>query len=187
MTAIQPLRFDELDDALAGALLPRYERLGYLGGFFAVMGHQPDALIAFDAFTEACKRALPHDLLETVALSAATRLGNDYERHQHEQLCVRLGLEPDWIAAVERLEPDDEASGLTPEQRVVQHFVLLAVDTTGRSAPDSLDDLVAVLGTARAVAVVLATGRYLAHAMIANACRLVPPVPSIFVKAVDER
>ena len=178
MTAIEPLGFDELRADLADALRPRYERLGYLGGFFSHMAHQPDALIAFDSFTEACKRALPPDLIELVALTAATRLGNDYERHQHEQLAVRVGLGRDWVAAVERLDPD--GSGLSVQQRAVQRFVLCAVDTVGRSATSPLDHVVELLGTPVAVAVALATGRYLAHAMIANACRLEPPVPSVF-------
>lgn len=175
---IRPLRFEELDEHLAEALRPRYERLGYLGAFFAHMGYQPEALAAFDEFTEACKRALPADLVEVVALSAATRLGNDYERHQHEQLAVRLGMDRSWIAAVERLDPDDPA--LTAGQKLTQRFVLNAVDTIGREASDPLDQLAEQLGTPTAVAVAMATGRYLAHAMIANACRLEPPVPSIF-------
>jgi alkylhydroperoxidase family enzyme len=174
VTAIPGLRFDQLDPALADALRPRYERLGYLGGFFAHMAHQPEALVAFDAFTEACKRALPVDLIELVALTAATRLGNDYERYQHERLAVTLGLSPEWIAAVERF---DDLPGL---QGSAQRFVLRAVDTVGRDAGDALDDLAERGGPALAVAVALATGRYLAHAMIANACRLEPHVPSIF-------
>lgn len=170
---------------LANALRPRYERLGYLGGFFAHMAHQPEALGAFDAFTEACKRALPADLLELVALTAATRLGNHYERHQHEQLTMRLGFERDWVAAVERLGPDDERSPLTMEQRAAQRFVLCAVDTIGRTARDPLDRLVELCGAPVAVGVALATGRYLAHAMIASACGLEPPVPSIFAEQPD--
>ena len=183
-SAIPALAFGELDPVLADALRPRVERLGYLGGFFAVMGHQPETLVAFDAFTEACKRALPVDLLETIALSAATRLGNDYERQQHEQLSLRLGLDRAWVAAVERLSPDD-AIGLNAEQRAVQRFVLEAVDTVGLSAAESLDVVVGMLGPTLATAVVLATARYLAHAMIANACRLPPPVPSIFDENSD--
>ncbi len=179
MTAIPPLSFDELDPALAEALRPRYERLGYLGGFFAVMAHQPEALRAFDDFTEACKRALPVTLLETVALTAATRLDNDYERNQHERLCLTLGIDRGWVAAVERLEPDS-TDLLTDAERAVQRFVLSAVDSTGRTSDGPLGALVASVGPAAAVAVVLATGRYLAHAMIANACGLRPPVPSIF-------
>lgn len=183
MTSIPRLAFDELDPALADALRPRYERLGYLGGFFAHMAHQPAALGAFDAFTEACKRALSDDLLEVVALSAATRLDNRYERHQHEQLAVRQGLGREWVAAVERLDPDDPSSPMTEVQRGAQRFVLAAVDTVGRGAGGTLDALVELTSVPVAVAVALASGRYLAHAMIANACGLEPPVPSIFAEA----
>ena len=106
---ITPVDFDDLRPDLRDALRSRYERLGYLGDFFRFMGHQPDALIAFDAFTEACKHALPFDLAETISLTAATRLGNDYERHQHERLAVRNGLARDWVADVECLDPTSAA------------------------------------------------------------------------------
>jgi len=183
---IPPIPFDELESTLAGALRPRYERLGYLGAFFAHMAHAPDALAAFDRFTEECKRALPADLLEVVALTAATRLGNDYERHQHEQLCLRTGLDRDWVAAVEAASPDDPTLTLTDRQRAVQRFVITAVDTAGRGAGGALDALVDTAGVDHAVAVLLATGRYLAHAMISNACGFEPPVPSIFETAADD-
>jgi hypothetical protein len=100
------LTFDELDPELADVLRPRYERLGYLGGFFAHMGHQPAALAAFERFTLACREALPIELAEAVALTAATRLANDYERHQHERLAVRSGCTREWVAQIERLDPD---------------------------------------------------------------------------------
>jgi len=42
MTDLIPrLEFDQLDDGLAAALRPKYERLGYLGEFFKCMGRQP--------------------------------------------------------------------------------------------------------------------------------------------------
>ena len=64
---------------------PRVERLGYLGEFFQCAANVPDALLAFDVFTAALKRALPDRVTEVVALTVATRLGNAYERHQHER------------------------------------------------------------------------------------------------------
>src|SRR6478736_6268068 len=110
MPAITPLEFDELSPELREALRGRYQRLGYLGDFFRVMGHQPGALGAFEQFTTECKQALPMLVAEAVALTAATRLGNDYERHQHERLAVRSGANRAWVAAVEALAPDDAAT-----------------------------------------------------------------------------
>ena len=49
----------ELPPALAEALRPRVERLGYLGEFFQCAANVPDALLAFDVFTAALKRAVP--------------------------------------------------------------------------------------------------------------------------------
>ena len=86
------LEFDELDRDLADALRPRVERLKYLGEFFKVMGHNPEVLRPFMEMTEALKAALPENLTEVGALTVAGALGNDYERHQHERLCEKLGF-----------------------------------------------------------------------------------------------
>ena len=48
---IPRLDMDDLPPALAEALRPRVERLGYLGEFFRCAAHAPDALLAFDVFT----------------------------------------------------------------------------------------------------------------------------------------
>lgn len=173
---IKPLDFDELDPALAEALRPRVERLGYLGDFFRYTAHQPEALRAFIDFTEASKAGLSAELVEVIALTAATRLGNDYERHQHERLAVRLGLGRDWVTAVERLEPEV----LDGEAGAVQAYLLAALDHDGFGVDDKLDAVVDALGAAGAVAVMLVAARYAAHALVVNSLGLAPPVPSIF-------
>ncbi len=183
MTAIRPLDFEDLDAELRGAVQPRYERLGYLGDFFRYTAHQPAALVAFDAFTDACKRALGPSLAETVALTAATRLGNHYERNQHERLAVRSGLGRQWVADVERRTPDDSATVLGEAERSVQRFVLAAIDGAASSA--CLDEVVALVGEATAVAVALLTGRFAAHALVSRALGLQPAVPSIFEDGFD--
>lgn len=183
--SIAPVAYDQLAPPLQDALRARYERLGYLGGFFTHMAHQPEALVHFDAFTESLKRALGPELAETVALTAATRLGNAYERHQHERLAVALGLGADWVAAIERLDPD--TLDAAPVVVAAQRFVLAACDglaaaeavPNSRSA-DALGALVAASGDATASGVALLTGRFVAHAVVSAACRLQPPVPSIF-------
>src|SRR5713101_8139654 len=95
----------EMAPELAKMLRPRVERLGYLGEFFRCAAHQPAALLSFMAFTEDLKRALPVRLTETVALTVSTELDNAYERHQHERLCLKLGLGDAWIRAVEARDP----------------------------------------------------------------------------------
>ena len=183
MSAISPLDFDELDPALQEALRPRYERLGYLGDFFRVMGRQPRALAAFDAFTEECKSALGPRLAEAVALTVATRVGNDYERTQHERLAVRSGLGRQWVSEVEALRPDDDGRALDDDVRAVQRFALAAVG--GGDAPRTLAALVAATDETTATAVVLLTARFAAHALISSACALRPMVPSIFEDGFD--
>lgn len=182
-SAVPAIAFDDLDLSLRETLRPRYERLGYLGEFFARTAHQPAALEAFVEFTEAARAALPDRLAEVVALTVACALGNDYERNQHERLAVRLGLGRDWVARVERLDP--AAAGLTAEERCVQRWVLAALADAGRGAQPAVDALVRELGTDTAVAVLLLGARYIAHAHIVNSLGIDPPVPSIFVDGFD--
>ncbi|WP_119166284.1 carboxymuconolactone decarboxylase family protein [Algihabitans albus] len=194
--AIPRLDLREMPDGLAAALQPRVERLGYLGEFFRVAGHQPQALEAFVDFTESAKSDLPKALVEVIALTCAAHLGNAYERHQHERLSVRLGLGRDWVEAVERLNPDGlnpDGLGLEEEtpkgtqalseaECAVQRYLLAALESHGRSeaAHTTFEHLVELLGHRQAVAVMMVAGRYLVHALIVNTLALEPPVPSIF-------
>lgn len=176
---IARLEMDQLEPSLAARLAPRVERLGYLGEFFKCAGHQPAALAAFVDFTAESKKGLPEKLVEVVALSAALRLGNAYERNQHERLCVRRGFGKDWIRAVEALDPDD-APGLSDAERAVQRYVLRALDGMGRGAGTALEGVVEALGPEAAVAVMMVLGRYAVHGLIVNSLDLAPPVPSVF-------
>jgi len=165
---IARIGFDELEPGLREVLRPRVERLGYLGEFFQVAAHQPDALISLNALTEQLRGALPDDAAEIVALTVAAATGNDYERHQHERLSLKLGFSEAWIRDVIGMqEPDD-----------VQRTVLALLADRGRGARPEVDELAAARGDAFAVAVVLLTGRYLMHSTVVNALELAPPVPS---------
>ena len=158
----------DLPDDLASALRPRVERLGYLGEFFQVSAHQPDALISLNALTEQLRDALPDVAAETVALTVASATGNEYERHQHERLSLKLGFGEDWIRRVCAMnEPDD-----------VQSTVLALLADRGHGARALVEQLARDHGDAFAVAVVLLTGRYVMHSMVVNAFELEPPVPS---------
>jgi len=169
---------EDLPPVLADRLRPRFERLGYLGEFFQVGAAQPDALAGFVDFSEAAKDALPDRIVELVALAAATTLGNDYERHQHEQLAVRLGLTTEWIAAAEHTGLPGPA--LTPTERQVHDLVHRAIDRDVNAARLSFDRIVTSLGTAEAVAVLFLLGRYLAHSTFVTTVGIEPPVPSIW-------
>ena len=163
---ISRIPFDELRHDLREVLRPRVERLGYLGELFQVAAHQPDALIAFNALTEQLREALPDEITEIVALTVATVTGNDYERHQHERLALKLGFSEDWIRSVVALE----------EGGIVQRTVLDLLRDRGRGA--DVDALAADVGDEHAVAVLLLTGRYLMHSTVVNALGLEPPVDS---------
>lgn len=179
MDALIPrIEFDALPQDLRALLKPRVERLGYLGEFFKVGAHQPDALAAFVTFTETAKAGLPKSVVETIALTVAVSTGNAYERNQHERLSIRLGLGRDWVEAVERLVPDDAAIG--PTEAAVQTYVLAALADHGRGTQGAIADVTARLGAAGAVGVMMVVGRYLMHGLVVNGLGLAPPVPSIF-------
>lgn len=178
LAGVPLIAVDELDPAVRQRLQSKIDRLGYLGAFFQLTAHQPEALAAFIDYTDATKHALPDDLAETVALTVATVTGNDYERHQHERLSVKLGLGKEWVAAVEQLDPDH--ADLTAGQRDTQRWVLAVLKDYGRGTTALAADLVRELGAKTAIAVALMCGRYVAHATIANSFGIQPPVPSIF-------
>ncbi len=180
MGEIRRLGYDELDPALRETLRAKVERLGYLGEFFAVAGHQPAATRAFQEFTESLKSALPAELTEAVALGVASTLGNAYEQSQHEQLSSKLGFSDAWIAAaVGRGDP----AALGEHARVARDLALRVVSGYGRGAAADLADAVDVLGEDGAVGVLLTIGRYVAHAVVANTLELRPPVPMVVAGA----
>ena len=169
--------FDALPAELAETLRPRFERLGYLGEFFQVGAHQPEALGHFIRFTESLKSALPERLSELVALTVSTRLANDYERVQHERLSLKLGLSREWIKEVEALTPD-RSEFLEPDERAAQALVLSVVDSMGQDSSEAAADFVDRVGPEQLVGVLLATGRYLAHAAFCNTIGIAAPFGS---------
>lgn len=176
MGEIRRLSYEELDRSIQDVLRAKVERLGYLGEFFAVAGHQPAATTAFQQFTESLKAALPPELTETVALTVASMLGNQYEQAQHERLSSTLGFSPAWIAAA--IGQGDEAE-LSERARVARTLARSVVESYGRAAAPVLSHAVDVLGEEHAVGVLLTVGRYVAHAVISNTLELAPPVAGV--------
>lgn len=177
MAEIPRLSFEELPENLREELDAKVRRLGYLGEFFQIGAHQPDALLHFNRFTETLKEALPHNLVELLALTISTWSGNAYERVQHERLALKLNLAEDWIRDVERLEPD-AARYLTDEEKAVQRLALAMAKSQGRDARATSQACLAYCEPARLVAILLTVGRYLAHSAICNTLRFAPPVSS---------
>jgi hypothetical protein len=182
--AIRRLEMSELDPRIQQALEPKVKRLGYLGEFFRCTGHQPEVLLAFNTMTEALKEALPDRLTELVAITVTLKTGNDYERHQHEQLSVKLGFGRDWVAAVSRLEPT-HGSELEEDERAVQRLTLAMLAHSGKGVQSELKDVIELIGQERAIAVLMSVGRYLVHGLVVNALELAAPVPSVFEKAAQ--
>lgn len=184
MISISPIEFDDLEPRLADEVRAKYERLGYLGDFFRYTAHQPDALRSFTAFTADARAGLTDNLAELIALTVASNLDNAYELVQHERLSVKLGMSKEWVAAAETLDPYGEAAAaeLSDHERVVQRYLLIAVETMGGDAPPALEEMVNAIGVEAAVAVLFVMGRYVAHGVIAKSLELQAPVASIFAE-----
>ena len=176
---IPKLTFEELPEKIAAQLDAKYQRLGYLGEFFARTAHQPDALAAFNDFTDAAKGALDLKTVELIALTVATMKDVAYEKNQHERLSVRKGYGRDWVMEVEQLEPES-AVLLDPVEKKIQRFVIDAVENDGRSVTQRLDSVIDALGYENALAVMLVMARYTSHSLLVNCMDIGPPVPSIF-------
>src|SRR5262245_2909785 len=183
-TAIPPISFGELPPELAAAFRVRVERLGYLGEFFQRAAHQPEAVLAFHEFTEACKGALGERLTELVALTVAASLGNDYERHQHERLGAQRRSR-DWVFAVEQLDPAASDGALDARDRQAQEVVLAVLMHHGHDSRPVVEAYARRHGASEAIALLLLIGRYLAHSAVVNALELRAPVPSIFEDGFD--
>lgn len=170
---------------LATQLHPRVARLGYLGEFFQVAGHQPDALGHFVGFTEALKSALDPRLVEVVALTVATVTGNAYERVQHERLALTVGMTVEEVVAIG--SRDLSGPSFSEAERAAAQLALDVTWARGRSCEPAYAALLALTGPADAVGCLMTATRYLAHATMANTWGLRPPVSSPIAQAVDGR
>src|ERR1700687_3975911 len=138
---IPRLERNELAPNAQETLAGRVKRLGYLGEFFKCSGHNPDVLVSFMEMTEALKHALPDRLTEVGSLTVAGLMGNDYERNQHERLSEKLGFGRDWVAAVNRLDPD-AAGPMSEDERAVQRLALAVVERKGHDVDKELAALI---------------------------------------------
>jgi len=174
---IPRLSREKLHPELEAFLQPRIERLGYLGEFFQCTAHQPMALLSFLEFTDHLKHALPNNLTEVVSLTVAQLMNNRYERVQHERLSLKLGFGEDWLREVLSLLGDGRGH-LSEQEVLVQRLVVAAINRKGHDVTLELEAVVGSLGPATTIAVLMLVGRYVSHALIANALNLAAPVPS---------
>lgn len=173
------LEMEDLRPDLAGYLEPRVKRLGYLGELFKCAGNAPEVILEFMRFTDALKDALPDQVTEVGALTVAGLMENRYERHQHERLSVKLGFAREWVAEVNRLDPDSSTLMSEPE-RAVQRYAIAAIRSRGLAAQREFEGVLDHLPPGQAMAFALLVGRYVSHALVVNTLQLAPPVPSIF-------
>jgi hypothetical protein len=177
MVDVPRIPFDELTAELRAELGAKVTRLGYLGEFFQVSAHQPEALAHFIRFTETLKDALPIGIVEMLALTLSTWSGNAYERVQHERLALKSGLSEAWLRDVERLAPD-RAESLSDIEKEVQRLALAVATTQGRGAGREAEAVLALSDAKTLMGIMLTIGRYLAHSAICNTLGLKAPVPS---------
>ena len=175
MSATSRLSFEQLPTELQARLAARVQRLGYLGEFFQVGGHQPQALAGFIDYTEALKQALPDRLVEVIALTAATETGNAYERVQHERLALKLGFNEYEVRSL--VTDGASLDAFSTVERVAIELARQVCAARGRACP-AYDELERLVGEQVAVGCLMTAVRYLAHATMANTWGLAAPVPS---------
>ncbi len=179
MIEVPRISYDALPANLREELAAKVKRLGYLGEFFQVAAHQADALYHFNRFTETLKEALPHNLVELLALTISTWSENFYERIQHERLALKLGFSEAWVRDVERLSPHSSTQ-LSPTEKAAQALALSMAKTQGRGSRADADALLTLTDPQTLVGVMLTVGRYLAHSAFCNTMQIKPPVSSPF-------
>jgi alkylhydroperoxidase family enzyme len=172
---LQRLNYDDLAPELRALLAEKYRRLGYLGEFFQVTGHQPAVVAEFIRFSNAIGKALPLSLHEVIALATSRAMDNDYERFQHERRALKLGYSEEWIRAAEN---GAMPNSLDESERVTRRLAFAMAQTTWHGGGSAMAQAEAVLGAECLVAVVLAVARFVAHATVAHAFQLSPPVSS---------
>jgi hypothetical protein len=100
-------------------------------------------------------------------------MDNEYERVQHERLVLKVGFAQSWLEVV-----CIGAAGhrtLSADEQLIQQLAISATSRGGRSCGPELDAVIHAIGPRQALAVLMLVGRYVCHALIANALALAPP------------
>lgn len=179
---ITRLELEAIDPKLRAFLQPTVERLGYLGEFFQVAGHVPDAMPHFMEYTKAVKAPLTDAENELLAMATCAALGADYERIQHERLSLKLGLSREWIAAACGRAGADP-SLLSASERELRNLAIAVAARAGHGCAAEVRAVVDALGQTKATAALLQITRFVLIAHMCNALGLTLPVASIFAEA----
>lgn len=169
----------ELAASLQQELQPVVDRLGYFGEFFQVFGQVPSAMETFMGYTRSVKAPLSDAENELLALTVCASLGADYERIQHERLCVKLGIGLDWIAAASGRAGHDP-SWLSESEQGLRRLALAIVERHGKNCQDEISACVSAIGQIKTKAALLQITRFTAIATLCNCDQLALPVPSVF-------
>jgi hypothetical protein len=169
----------QLPQGLRERLEARVERLGYLGAFYSHAASQPEALAHFIDWSETLKGAIPFRMAATVALTIASQTDNRYERFQHERLALARGMTREEIEAIESGHLA-RAPSLTEAEGAAAALSRCLVSDFGRGCGPPLIRLTRCTDEQTAVACLMLAARHIAHATMANAWALEPPVTSPF-------
>lgn len=165
------MEWEETSPEVVEVLGAKVARLGYLGGFFAGLGHAPRAVAAFERFTSATRSQLSEPVAETIALTIAGLASNDYERVQHERLARSKGYDDAWIGAVHA----GPTAIVDPLQRAAAELASAMWHRDAAVARAAVTALVNLEGPATAAASLLLCGRFLAHSDISAVLDLRDP------------
>lgn len=176
---IPRVAWENFPEGLKAALKPKVDRLGYCGEIWQVGANLPKSMLSFCNLTEDLKDEMPMKLVELTALTVAGVMGNTYEKNQHERLSDKLGYGREWIADVNRLNPN-EAEAMSDDEKKVQKFIIAAIYRRGHDSKALFEDATRAVGAKAAVGVLLSIGRCIQHAIFRNVLDLAPPVASIF-------
>lgn len=169
----------ELGPALQQELQPVVDRLGYFGEFFQVYGQVPSAIETFMGYTRSVKAPLSDAENELLALTVCASLDDQYERIQHERLCVKLGMSMDWIAAASG-RAGHAASFLSDPEQALRRLALAVIERHGKNCSEEISECIDALGQIKTKAALLQITRFMSIATLCNCDQLALPVPSIF-------
>lgn len=177
MTSLVPLGLDDMPADLRQLLAPRVERLGYLGAFFSLAGHQAGALQQALGYAETLKGTLTQRLVEVIALAVSAEAQNPYERVQHERLALKLGMTPAEVTAITQGSADS-CPQLSELERAVWRLSRSVVRSVGHEAGADFERVLELSDPEVAVGSLLMACHYLAFSAVANTWRLAAPVSS---------
>jgi hypothetical protein len=166
--------FEEMPAELQELLSADTASTGHLGEFFERAAHQPDALIAFCAWTDALRDALPPRLVQTIALTVTTHTRSGTERAQQERAALAVGMTREEVRALERMRAGTCPS-FSDEEVAAAALARCLLEDFGCGCESALLRLSRLIGEAATTACLMLAARHVASATMANAWTLRAP------------